>query len=244
MSEAATLRYQTIYNVIRAAAGVQAAQLWFRLGGLTDDQQAFYAKAAAAKTQGASVAVARLVAGYFTIMARSANSTGREPAIDLKTVTGAALRGVDPLEVYARPAVTARTAIANGKTFDEAMRLGAQRATALAETDIALAQRAATVETLQRIPRAVGYRRVITGASCQLCQTAANARYKSAQLMPIHAHCDCSVAPIIGTSDPGRTINVKRLEKMTGDPIAVHLHGELGPVLTPVGDHFTGPTDI
>lgn len=55
--------------------------------------------------------------------------------------------------------------------------------------------------------RVVGYRRVLTGRSCMLCAAAATRIYRRGDLMPLHAHCDCAVAPVYSSSDPGRAAN-------------------------------------
>lgn len=58
--------------------------------------------------------------------------------------------------------------------------------------------------------RVIGYRRVLTGRSCVFCAAAATKVYRRGDLMPLHAHCDCGVAPVYGTADPGLEVN-KRL---------------------------------
>ena len=55
--------------------------------------------------------------------------------------------------------------------------------------------------------RFTAHRRVLTGRSCMFCATASTQRYRVDQLMPLHNHCDCAVAPIIGDADPGQIIN-------------------------------------
>lgn len=55
--------------------------------------------------------------------------------------------------------------------------------------------------------RVIGYRRVLTGRSCVFCAAAATKVYRRGDLMPLHAHCDCGVAPIYGTGDPGKVVN-------------------------------------
>lgn len=83
--------------------------------------------------------------------------------------------------------------------------------------------------------------------------------------MPIHSHCDCGVAPIVGTDDPGRIVNRDLYRQLRengggqywkqrgiaiddegnilrpdGNPLAVKTsnHGELGPVLTDAEHKF------
>jgi hypothetical protein len=242
--------------------------LWGSLGGLSDEEAARFAARAVPIVAGAQVATAALVAAYIATLTRLATGEAAVAAIARAAVTGA--RGVAAAEVYQRPIVAARVAISEGKSFLEAMSAGQQRVEQLAGTDVALAQREATVQAVSADERIFGYRRVLTGRSCAFCATASTQRYHGRQLMPLHSFCDCGVAPIFASSDPGHIINrpllrnLKDAAKEDGrkdywaarhvtvdedgtvnlPKIAVRQHGELGPVLTHAGDHFTGPADL
>lgn len=268
--EEAIARYQTQYGRLRADVVARVLALWAMHGGLSDENAERFTFSAVPVVRGGQVAIARLVAGYLALLTRLAVGASRAAAVDPRTVTTEALRGVDASEVYRRPIVTARTAVAEGKPLPEALRLGRDRLERIVDTDVALAQRQATVEVIGPDDRIVGYRRVLTGASCALCATASTQRYRKAELMPIHGRCDCSVAPIFGTADPGQVINRRLLKdlraaaKQTGDSdyarsrhlkvaedgtvrlpeVSIHRHGELGPTLSVKGDTFTGPGDI
>lgn len=263
--------YTRRYNQLRAAAATAMARAWDRQAGLDDSAAARFTTTAATIAVAAQTQAAAAVDGYMATMLGFVTGEGTALGIDPEAVTGAAVRaGAEPVDVYLRSIVTARLAVSGGHPFAEAMKLGRLRALATVETDVALAQRAATTEVLSAQPRIVGYRRVLTGTSCARCGTASTQRYYSGNLMPIHAHCDCGVAPIIGTSDPGKVINKPLVENLknagnaTGDPdywrsrkltvdedgtvhlpdVAVHQHGELGPVLTDANHKFSGPGDI
>jgi len=123
----------------------------------------------------------------------------------------------------------------------------------MAGTDVALAARAQDQKVLSVTPLAVGYRRVIhpeltAGGTCGLCIAASDRRYHKAELMPLHARCACTVAPIMrGGADPGNSLNnldLGDLYEAAGSTSAAELkrtkwqvdaHGELGPVLAPKG---------
>lgn len=243
---------------LRAAATRRASTSWYRFGGLDDAAaEAFVADiipAVHAMQEAAALATGSYLGAII----------GTTPRIDVAAALTS--RGVAAADVYHRAAVEARTAIANGHDWPTAMRYAAQRATTLAETDVQLAHRAAAGQALEQAgSRVVGYRRMPDATACELCLIAATQRYHIGQLMPIHNHCGCGVAPIIGTQDPGRIIDRQAHDRLkasgaidriseqraaalarvaAGDApatelVAVHEHGELGPVLTPAGQHFT-----
>lgn len=66
--------------------------------------------------------------------------------------------------------------------------------------------------------RIVGYRRVLTGfRSCRFCAVASTQRYHKKDLLPLHYACDCVVAAIWGTEDPGWIINRELLNRLQQD---------------------------
>lgn len=188
----------------------------------------------------------------------------RQPVpLDIARLTGAGVRkGATPQEVYSRPFVTVWAALGEDKPWRDAVAAGLDRVTAMAATDVQLAMRATLQEVAAVDARIIGYERVPDGNACDLCQIASTQRYYSSDLMPIHDRCGCGVEPITGTSDSGRVINPVRYETLktsgaidaiteqrqsarlesalgSGVEVAVHDHGELGPVLANAADHFT-----
>jgi hypothetical protein len=144
------------------------------------------------------------------------------------------LRGVDPTEVYRRPYVQVWTELSRGKPLDTAVAAGERRAQSIAATDLQLAKTHAAQEVLSRDHRVVGYRRVLTGAtSCGLCVVASTVRYHKRDLLPIHPGCDCAIAPIIGSEDPGRMINsailsdTANLDNLTPHGVNVYRHDDV-----------------
>lgn len=242
-------------NRLRLVAGAQALARWRQLGNV--DEAAARAFVAAVvpvveSVQATSVAATR---------AYLAAAIGETVEVDI----GAALtaRGVPAVEVYRRPVIVARTALAEGLPWAQAMRLAGERVVQLAETDVALAARSAATQTMRASSRVVGYRRVTDGQACPLCSLAATQRYHIEQLMPIHGRCGCTVAPIVGDVDPGRIIDAAAHERLKAQGVidarteqrrgarelaaertAVHEHGELGPVLSDAGHDFTGPAGL
>lgn len=178
------------------------------------------------------------------------------------------LRGVPLTDVYERPFVTVRTKLSQGMPYDLAVQAGTARLVDLVLTDMQMAKTYTAQNVLSNSSeRVTGYERTLTGSqSCGLCVVASTQRYRKSDLMPIHPGCDCGVEPII---DRGvQVINPERLaqiHKSVGDffggnldkslqssarapdyreLIAVHEHGEIGPVLSIKGQKFTGPSII
>lgn len=177
------------------------------------------------------------------------------------------LRGVPATEVYSRPFVEVWSALKRGEPFAAGLSLAEDRLRRLVEDDLSLAYRRGAMLAMNRQPGVTGYRRVIrpelarTGGTCGLCIAASGQRYKRSDLMPLHTRCNCGVMPITKDRDPGRDINgqdidglyAKALKDTGSDTSAralsatrfdVRTHGELGPVLTPAGQHFAGPASI
>lgn len=259
--------YTDRYNRLRAAASTSMARAWDRQAGLDDAAAAQFTQSAARISLAAQAQTAAGVDGYVTAMFTLIGEQSTTVGYDLDALTGGAVRaGAAPEDVYQRGIVTARTGVSEGSVFAEAMAAGRARVLTAVQTDMALTQRQA-ISTDRRV---VGYRRVLTGKSCALCATASTQRYHSGNLAPLHGSCDCGVAPIIGTHDPGHVINkqlvrdLKSAEKITGDAdywksrhikvdengrvtlpdIAVRQHGELGPVLTDRSHDFTSQADL
>lgn len=316
MSTAVVAAYLVAYNRLRLLTGAQVAALWDRHGGLTDETQARFLARVLPLMAGAEIAQARLTAAYLTALRQQTLGSAPRVNLNVNDLVGTNLRGVDPAEVFTRPTVTARTAISDGHDFTEAMKLARIRATDLATTNVMLTQRSTVAAMGKTDKRVVGYRRVLTGDSCNLCVTVSTQRYHRGDLHPIHSHCDCGVAEIYGTADPGHVINSKLLaqlkDKTTAEGVVrsdaskaaqrqlsrantrigeirdqlpkesdpgrrarlqdrlaqweerkstatttmadnrrrlpdepvIHIHGELGPLLTVKGQHFDGPSVV
>lgn len=190
-------------------------------------------------------------------------------SVDESRVTGVALRGKDPADVYRRAATEVYRALAENVTFPEAVQRGQNRLESVVMTDLQLAVRAQERESYDARGWTY-YRRVLTGdENCALCILASTQRYRVGTLKPIHPGCDCDSAPIGSGKDPGQVINADLLENvhelLGGNTkynrsgrsvrfpdgtvrdyrdILVRDHGEYGPTLTWRGQTFTGPDDL
>jgi hypothetical protein len=125
--------------------------------------------------------------------------------------------GVTHDQVYGRLADNYRYLRSTGVTEADALTRTVQRAEAVAATDVDLAMRGqaarfAEVHHLQ-------YRRVLhpelsRHGACGLCVAASDRTYYRGDLMPIHARCKCEVLPVIGSKDPGQSINKADLDRL------------------------------
>lgn len=170
--------------------------------------------------------------------------------------------GVDPVEVYTRPAKQYQYAFSQGKSFDESRQVAHTRVTSLASTDVVKAQMLESRDVFKASPKVIGSRRIIhpelakDHLSCGLCVVAATRFYKVDELQPIHDRCNCGVLPITASDDPGLKLNdadLKAMYKAAGSTsaadllntrISIHQNGELGPILTRKGDSFRSPSDL
>lgn len=155
--------------------------------------------------------------------------------LDADQLTGAAVRGgVTPEEVYRRPFVNVWSALGKNEPWDDAVNAGEARATGSAEMDVQLSHRASYGALQSAEPRIKGYRRRADSGACPFCLLVNGALVKSADAMPLHNRCGCGLDPIM------REVAVST----TPAGVAVHNHGELGPLLTDPAHEFTGPSDI
>ena len=217
-------RYQQRLTLIRTSTSAAVEQAWDDLGGYDEaDVPTFLARATPVVAAGQAQAANLTDAYIATELNRS--PLGLDPAL----VTGAAVRsGADPEEVYRRPFVQTWTALSKGTRWEDAVAAGRARAGNAAATDIALSSRAAGQVVAARDPRISGWQRVPDNDACKFCRLVAGQRYKREQLMPLHPYCGCTVRPI-HRADRGNFTG-----RRENDPagVAIHEHGELGPVLT------------
>jgi hypothetical protein len=132
----------------------------------------------------------------------------------------------------------------------------------LVKTDVMLAQRDETAKVYSKSPKVIGRRRIIhpelskSGFSCGLCVIAADRMYYATDLMPIHDECNCEDAPVTAGFDPGAQLNRADLDRwyeaagsntaedLVNVRVAIHEHGELGPILRRDGQHFRDVDEV
>jgi hypothetical protein len=190
---------------LRASLIQVVGSMWTELGSWREEDAVTFLRQVLPLVDGASSAMASLTDAYLTQLI--ADMTGTVPTTGF--VEPAYARPVPMSTVYRRPFVDMWTALSKGANLIDAVAIGKGRLVNIAATDLQLAKRNASQQRLAGETRVVGYRRVLTGSkSCAMCALAASQRYHKSRLMPIHPGCNCAVAPIVGTADPGRKVNV------------------------------------
>jgi hypothetical protein len=270
LQAALTDRYDALSTSLRARVVSFVLGAFDSLGSYRDGDAAAFVEQVlptvlAAQQQMGNITDAYLSAMIADMLGTSTSAVGVE--------VPAALRGVDPAEVYTRPFVTTWTALARGKAYDAAVAEGRTRLLSITETDLQLARTRAAQQSM-RAGGARFFRRRLTGSkNCALCTLASTQRYRVEKLMPIHPGCDCKPEPLVGDRDPGQIIDEATLRE-AHDAIAAagetvdragnvirttakgkrirdyaniiitREHGEYGPLLAVRRHAFTGPEDI
>jgi hypothetical protein len=213
---AIVMAYRAATGAIRDQLGGIVRGLWLSLGQYRDRQRRQFAGDVIPYVQAAAAQMSSLTAGYLAAIQQQ--HTGRlvtPPAVRPPDL--AALRnGADPAEVYGRPFDLVWRQLAElphvDGAIEQAIGAGMNRAEKTAFTDLQLAKRQSSQESLRSDRYAIGYRRVLEGAhSCGLCIVASTNRYHKGQLLPIHPGCDCGVVPVYVDSDAAAKANQRLL---------------------------------
>jgi len=257
-------QYGTAVRGVWTSVLGRVGRSWTDLGSWRGEDVARFQRTAIPVMLAGQRRVASLTATYLETLYREIADETSRADLDFDTVTGRALRDVDPEEVYERPFKEVWTALSNGEPLDVALKRGAHRLDTLAKTDLQLA-RTHTVREVTADQDGVEYTvRELQGEyDCALCMIASTQRYHKKDLAPIHPGCDCLVKTVRSDYDPGQVIDEERLdqihdlvEEALGKAdrggravdyrkiIIARDHGEIGPVLGYRGQRFTGPDDI
>lgn len=201
--------HQAVVKAIRGRVEAYAAAVWRGLGSYRDDDIERLVELLVPKVLAGQRQIAGITDSYLAALSQRSGL-----GVEAGLVTGAAVRGgTAPEVVYLRPGSTVHAQLAKGATVSKAIELGGKRLLSLVGTDMQLAARQQASYSMQASGREF-YRRVLTGGeNCALCAIASTQRYSTADLMPIHPGCDCSVASI-GSVDPGQVINAGLLEQL------------------------------
>jgi len=171
------------------------------------------------------VLTAQRTAGNLT-EAYLARAMDRQP---FGTVPDYPRNDASPDEVYQRPFVTLWGKLGEGLMFADASSAALARATSTAAMDVqmAMAQTARAVGTAD--PLIQRFQRVADAGACAFCQEVDGAILNSDDAMPLHNNCGCGIEPLTEA----------RPVTPVSQNVAVHQHGELGPVLGSAEHDFT-----
>lgn len=207
-------RYRDRLNVIRSTTAARAAAVWDAMPAVTGDGvDDVFVEALAPVIQGGIDATTALTDAYIA----AAINLGTQDGVEVLGVTAntiGGLRGVDDRTVLRRPMVQMWKALSDGTPFNEARNAARARVEEMASTTVQLSMKD-TAEAYAGDKRVKGWKRTLTGNSCGLCAIASTQRYRRPNLMPIHGHCDCGIAPIVGKDDPGQIINKPLYEELS-----------------------------
>jgi hypothetical protein len=200
---------------VRKRTADYAALLWKAQSGFRDDDVATFTRRMVPAVQSAQVRTAALTSSYI------ARTTGEKPVPVVRAdVVGG--RGIDPVEVYTRPAVTVRTQLSQGASYADAVGAGLVRLQSIAAMDLQMSKVRQSRASLQRSSYQF-YARVLTGnENCALCTIASTQRYRRGNLMPIHPGCDCGIEPLPRGAFPNQVIDQDLLDR-THEQIAAKL---------------------
>jgi hypothetical protein len=233
-------RFRAQDAAVRARVVDFVTRTWFGLGDWRDADIDRFAAAVVPVVAGGQIRVASLTDAYLAQVETAVLGIPTGPVgVPRGLVLVDAIRGVDPAEVYRRPALELYTALAAGIAFPAALAAARARAEELALSDLQLAKTHAARYVLDGKDNVETYQRVADGNACELCAGADGETYHSSDVMPIHARCGCDVVPVF---DGHRPEPIEPPDDV--EPPVVHEHGELGPVLAAAGADFTGPDDI
>jgi len=258
-----TAGYQQLSASYVQDAGEIASSSFRNLGQWRDEDIFLYIEQISPPLSGIKRNASTSAIAYHEKFAQLSNKSFTRPSLDDLDLSTSALRnGVNVKEVYSRPFVQMRMALAKGDSFTDALSLGSRTADSFARTEIQLSRRQASLFARRANDNIVGFLRTLSGnENCALCYVASTQRYNKGDLLPIHPACDCGEMPIYGDSDPGQVIDQQLLDKSheaVGQrfgidvggrnpdyrKITIHDHGEMGPMLTVKGQKFTGPNDL
>lgn len=186
-----TAAYRARVTEIRRRVQAQAEREWPSIEGL--DDTAWPARMAAV-VAGAQTEAVRAAAGYLT--AYLSAETGRRQraiAIDTRRYAGVSRDGRPLVEALESPLIGVRAALKDGKTANEALRIGLDRARRMVGVDLDHAHRAALTATIDADSRFTGFERVTAG-TCGACLALSG---EGGPHFEVHPGCSCTPQPVV-----------------------------------------------
>jgi hypothetical protein len=213
----------TAQERLRALTQRGLTNAWTRLPGYDEEHVAAWLARAVPFVAAAQRQSVLLTDAYL------ARSLERPPVgVDAAAVIASVRGSTSSIEVYRRPFVRVWMALSKSTPYEQAVAAGLAHATASAAADVQMAQRAAMQFVQQSDRRIRGYQRVADGGACLYCSMIDGAFVRTADAMPLHPHCGCTLEPVEDDVE----------DSTPPDGVEVFEHGELGPMLgDPAHDH-------
>lgn len=192
---ALTRRNQLLLDRLAALTAGQLSRIWNALPSHTVTEQDRWESLASPVVAAAQNRAISTQAAYLGQLLESALDFDREAVL--------AKAAVDLRE----PFIALGRSLNSGEDIASSLGAGLARAQGVGESSVHWAARA-TNTAADKDRRVVGWTRTLSGDPCEFCMTVSTQRYRTAESASFgHARCNCNVAPIIGTTDPGRVIN-------------------------------------
>lgn len=209
------------------------------VGAVDDQAAAVFIERASSTAAAGRDGVARLSSTFLARqVAMMSDGEIRTVEIPPGALETEALRsGLTDEQLWMRPMITARAALAAGVVFAAALAKGQAVAAMTAHTDVALAQRWAARHALADDERVIGTRRVPGWSSCTMCAGNADRVYRVLELLPIHSACRCTVSAVVAGRDPaGRRneVTARAAAKPPAERVEIDHSTEIAPSLVEV----------
>lgn len=233
--DALTQAYQSELKRTRLAVSGQVGEMFKALPNYYDEQVPVFLSRAVPVIQAGQQRAISLTSAY-TSRQLGVGQVG----LDIPEIIGGIRNGVTADMVYARPFVTVRAAI-DRIGLSGAVQKGLARAVASAAMDVALASRNASLAYAKQNTDITAWQRVAEPGCCDFCQEIDGAKLLSEDPAPLHNNCGCTVSPLTF----GRGYTKSDFESSSNwETVAIHDHGELGPLITNKENNFTALDDF
>lgn len=186
-----TSQYRARLAAIRKQAETRAKQEWPTIDTFDGTRWADRTAQAVAAAQTEAV---RVTAGYLT--AYISSELGRRVPvirIDSRAYAGVSRDGRPLTKALQSPLIGVRAALKEGRTPDEALTIGWNRASRTVETDLMHAGRAALLDTIDADDRLEGWQRATAG-TCGACMALSGT---SGPQFEVHPGCQCQPQPVV-----------------------------------------------
>ena len=198
-----TNAYGQRLKVVESRVLEQSRRTWRVTGDFDADYQAWFEVMAPAVAAAQTLNL-RLTAAYLG--AFQSSETGRvvkPPQIDPEPYVGKTRDGRTFEEGWTSPPIKSKVAMAEGKTIEEAARIGFETSSNLLRLDTYAAARNAMADQIKANDGIIGYRRVSQGeTTCGGCLAAEDGDVlMDSEDFATHAGCDCVAEPVYGDVD-------------------------------------------